>query len=119
LKNIYWTQGPYDLVAISEADDEEAATAFLLALGAQGNVRTMTMRAFDRDEMTRIVQRTPSTPRPADTSACSGAGARAEPCANTKAPPPAGPSSRSGRRAISGAARGRHVPMGRRAVSGA
>jgi uncharacterized protein with GYD domain len=57
LKEVYWTQGPYDLVAISEADDEEAATAFLLALGAQGNVRTMTMRAFDRDEMTRIVQR--------------------------------------------------------------
>lgn len=57
LHAIYWTQGPYDLVAISEAPDDETGTAFLLALGSQGNVRSTTMRAFDRDEMARIIQK--------------------------------------------------------------
>jgi uncharacterized protein with GYD domain len=56
-KSILWTVGPYDLVAIVEADDEEGATAALLALGAQGNVRTTTMRAYDADEMDRIISK--------------------------------------------------------------
>jgi uncharacterized protein with GYD domain len=58
LKEIYWTIGPYDIVAISEAPDDESATAFALALGAQGNVRTTTMRAFDGDEMRGIIAKT-------------------------------------------------------------
>src|SRR5262245_48102117 len=55
LKEIYWTVGPYDLVAISEAPDDESATAFSLALGSMGNVRTTTMRAFSAEDMRRIV----------------------------------------------------------------
>jgi uncharacterized protein with GYD domain len=55
LKAIYWTLGPYDIVAVSEAPDDESATAFALALSSQGNVRTTTMRAFDADEMASIV----------------------------------------------------------------
>lgn len=57
LKEIYWTIGPYDVVAIVEAPDDETATAFLLATGSQGNVRTTSMRAFSADEMEGIVQR--------------------------------------------------------------
>ncbi len=53
----YWTVGPYDLVAIGEAPDDESATAFALELGSVGNVRTTTMRAYDREEMSGIVQR--------------------------------------------------------------
>jgi uncharacterized protein with GYD domain len=59
LKDIYWTLGPYDIVAISEAPDDESATAFALALSSQGNVRTTTMRAFDADEMKGIIAKTP------------------------------------------------------------
>lgn len=58
LKEIYWTIGPYDIVAVSEAPDDESATAFALSLGAQGNVRTTTMRAFDADEMRGIIAKT-------------------------------------------------------------
>lgn len=58
LKEIYWTIGPYDIVAVSEAPDDESATAFALTLGAQGNVRTTTMRAFSGDEMRGIIART-------------------------------------------------------------
>jgi uncharacterized protein with GYD domain len=55
LKEIYWTIGPYDVVAISEAPDDESATAFALTLASQGNVRTTTMRAFDAGEMKAII----------------------------------------------------------------
>lgn len=58
LKDIYWTIGPYDIVAISEAPDDETATAFALALAAQGNVRTTTLRAFSADEMRGIIGKT-------------------------------------------------------------
>jgi uncharacterized protein with GYD domain len=55
IQSIYWTVGEYDLVAIVEADDDESATAALLALGAQGNIRTTTMRAYDAEAMGRII----------------------------------------------------------------
>jgi uncharacterized protein with GYD domain len=54
-QSILWTVGPYDIVAVVEADDDEGATAALLALGAQGNLRSTTMRAYNADEMSRIV----------------------------------------------------------------
>jgi len=59
LKEIYWTLGPYDIVAVSEAPDDESATAFALTLASQGNVRTTTMRAFDADEMKGIIAKAP------------------------------------------------------------
>ena len=52
---VYYTEGPYDIIAISEADDEKAATAFALATAAQGNVRSTTMRAWNPDEFAEIV----------------------------------------------------------------
>ena len=55
LKEIYWTVGPYDIVAISEAPDDESATAFALTLGSMGNLRTTTIRAFSGDEMRGII----------------------------------------------------------------
>ncbi len=55
---IYWTLGEYDLVAITEAPDAEAATAVLLQVGSLGNVRTTTMEAFDRDAFERIIAKT-------------------------------------------------------------
>ncbi len=58
LKEIYWTLGTYDIVAVSEAPDDETATAFALALASQGNVRTTTMRAFSGDEMRGIIAKT-------------------------------------------------------------
>jgi len=57
LVNTYWTVGPYDLVAIVEAPDDETATAVLLQLGEMGNVRTTTMRAFNRSEIEGIIAR--------------------------------------------------------------
>ncbi len=55
LVDIYWTLGPYDIVTVSEFPDDETATAAALRLAAAGNIRTTTMRAFDSDEVTKIV----------------------------------------------------------------
>ncbi len=55
LKEAYWTMGSHDLVAIFEAPDAETITAALLATGAQGNLRTQTLRAFSREEMEGIL----------------------------------------------------------------
>jgi uncharacterized protein with GYD domain len=55
MKDIFWTVGAYDLVAISEFPDDETATAYLLNIGAQGNVRTTTLRAYNADEMSGIL----------------------------------------------------------------
>jgi len=55
MTQIYWTLGSYDVVAIIEAPDEESATAFALAIGMAGNVRTQTMRAFSAGEMKGIL----------------------------------------------------------------
>src|SRR6266545_1143838 len=38
--------------------DDETATAVLLQIGAGGNVRTKTMKAFDAEQMSAIIQRT-------------------------------------------------------------
>ncbi len=55
----HWTIGPYDIVSIVEAPDEETLSAALIALGSQGNVRSTTMRAFAADEMRGVIQRAP------------------------------------------------------------
>ncbi len=52
---VYMTQGQYDVVAISRWPDEYSATEFLLAQAQEGNVRTETLRAFDEDEMAKIL----------------------------------------------------------------
>ena len=57
IAQVYWTVGPYDLVSILEAPDDESATAMLLELGSAGNLRTTTLRAYDREEMSRIIER--------------------------------------------------------------
>jgi uncharacterized protein with GYD domain len=55
LKGLFWTQGQYDVVTIVEAPDEASAMALTLSLGALGNVRTQTLRAFSAADMTGIV----------------------------------------------------------------
>ena len=55
VKDLLWTQGKYDVVTIIEAPDEPSAMSLTLSLGALGNVRSETLRAFSADDMTKIV----------------------------------------------------------------
>ena len=54
-KEFFWTLGSYDVVAIFEAPDDASMTAFGLAIGSGGNIRTQTLRAFSREEMNGIL----------------------------------------------------------------
>ncbi len=55
MKDIYWTLGAYDLAAVLEATDEASVTAYALAIGTAGNVRTQMLRAFTKDEMRGVL----------------------------------------------------------------
>jgi uncharacterized protein with GYD domain len=55
IREILWTVGPYDLVVIADFPDDASATAFLLALGSAGNVRSTTLRGYSADEMSQII----------------------------------------------------------------
>ena len=55
VKDIYWTQGSRDIVAICEAPDDETATVLALSVSSRGNVRSETLRAFSFYEMKKIL----------------------------------------------------------------
>jgi uncharacterized protein with GYD domain len=57
MKEVYWTIGQYDIVAVVEAADDATLTALMLTVGGLGNVRTQTLRAFTAGEMTDILGR--------------------------------------------------------------
>jgi uncharacterized protein with GYD domain len=59
LTDFFVTMGEYDYVAVGEAPSDEAALAFLLALGSLGNVRTTTLKAFTREQFAAIVGKLP------------------------------------------------------------
>jgi uncharacterized protein with GYD domain len=59
MREIYWTLGHYDLVAIIEAPDDQSLGAFGFALGSAGNIRTQTLRAFTKDEVGSILGKLP------------------------------------------------------------
>jgi len=55
VKDLFWTQGRYVVVTIVEAPDEASAMSLSLSLGALGNVRTESLRAFSSVDMETIV----------------------------------------------------------------
>jgi uncharacterized protein with GYD domain len=55
LTHFFMTIGPYDMVAILEAPDDETAAKFSLNLAAGGNVRTTTLKAFDEAAYRKII----------------------------------------------------------------
>lgn len=59
MKATYLTFGQYDFVAIIEAPSDEVFARVVLALAAQGNVRTTTLKAFDEAEYRRIIAQVP------------------------------------------------------------
>jgi uncharacterized protein with GYD domain len=57
ISTVLWTQGRFDLISIAEWPDEDTYMSFVLALAAQGNAQTETMRAFSAEDMTRIFKK--------------------------------------------------------------
>lgn len=59
VKGVWWTMGQYDFVAVVDAPDDETISAGLLMQAAQGNSRSQTLRAFDAETMSRIIEKIP------------------------------------------------------------
>ena len=57
LLSFYAVMGEYDYVAIGESPNDETAMAFLLRLGALGNVKTTTLKAFTQEEFAEMVMK--------------------------------------------------------------
>ena len=55
LKAFYLTTGSYDMLAIVDVPDDATLARHLLWLGAQGNLRTQTVKAFTEDEFRGMV----------------------------------------------------------------
>ena len=59
MKDLYLTLGGHDFVVMVEAPDDAAVAKFALKLGALGNVRTKTLKAFSEQEYRTIVETLP------------------------------------------------------------
>lgn len=57
VKEIYWTQGQYDLITVVEAPDEQTMSALILSVASLGNVRGQTLRAFNAAEFGAILKK--------------------------------------------------------------
>lgn len=57
VRDVYWTQGQYDVVVIIEAPDDQTMMAGIMNIGAAGNARSETLRAFTSEEMEEVVQK--------------------------------------------------------------
>ena len=56
-KEFFWTLGHYDLVGMFDAPDDASMVAVGVSIGAAGNVRTQTLRAFSQSEMDGILSK--------------------------------------------------------------
>jgi uncharacterized protein with GYD domain len=59
-KQFFLTFGEYDIVAITEFPDDEAAAQFALGVASGGSVTTETLKAFTEDEYREVIDGIPS-----------------------------------------------------------
>ena len=59
MTGFYLTTGEYDYVAIVELPSDEVGMTFLLGLGAAGNVKTTTMRAYTQEQFAEFAKKLP------------------------------------------------------------
>jgi uncharacterized protein with GYD domain len=54
--NVLMTMGEYDYCCIGEAPSDEVIMKFLFKLAKRGNVRTSTMKAFSKDQVSELLK---------------------------------------------------------------
>lgn len=59
VRELFWTLGGMDGLLVFDAPDEDAATAAMLHLAADGNVTTSTSRAYNAEEMKGVLAKLP------------------------------------------------------------
>ena len=55
IRENFLTMGSYDVVMVLDAPNSEALATFVLQIGMRGHVTTETLRAFNDDEVERVV----------------------------------------------------------------
>lgn len=55
VRELLWTMGSYDALAIIEAPNDQAMSALSLSIARQGNVRTLTMRAYEKADFAKVI----------------------------------------------------------------
>jgi uncharacterized protein with GYD domain len=55
VRDVYRTMGRYDMAAVLEAPDDIVLSSLMYSIGALGNIRTETLRAFTRQETEQAV----------------------------------------------------------------
>jgi uncharacterized protein with GYD domain len=55
LKSWHLTMGQYDIVAVVDAPNDEAAAKAALGICSTGNAKTQTLRAFTMDEFKKLL----------------------------------------------------------------
>ena len=53
------TMGSFDNVAVVEAPNDEAIAKYVLTLGSEGNLRTVTLKAFPEESYRTIIGELP------------------------------------------------------------
>jgi uncharacterized protein with GYD domain len=59
IKQIFLTTGEFDMLAIMEAPDGDRIAKLAMMSGAQGNIRTRTVRAWPESEMVKLISELP------------------------------------------------------------
>jgi len=59
VKHVFLTSGESDLLVIVETANTDSIPKFAMAIGAQGNVRTRTVRAWPEAEMVKLISELP------------------------------------------------------------
>jgi uncharacterized protein with GYD domain len=59
LKDFYFVMGEYDIIIVVEAPNDEVVARTSVVLGAMGNVRTRTCRAFTEAEYRKMLKSLP------------------------------------------------------------
>jgi uncharacterized protein with GYD domain len=55
LESFFMTMGGFDNVAVVEAPDDQTLAKYVLTLGSEGNLRTVTLKAFPEDTYRTII----------------------------------------------------------------
>jgi uncharacterized protein with GYD domain len=53
--DIFYTMGEFDIIAVTEAPNDDVAMQLFLELGKLGNVRTKTLKAWTTAEATKVI----------------------------------------------------------------
>ncbi len=57
VKDIFWTLGGYDVVLIMEGPNDETVASLMLKVGALGNLKSQTLRAFPESQIESLLSK--------------------------------------------------------------